>query len=361
MNPVYAILRKRLDDFASGYPATAGGVEIRLLKKLFTEEEAELFARLSPLAETPDAAARRLGRDPDRLAIVLERMAAKGLLFRIKKGDQARYAAIPFVPGIYDFQVSSMDPILAQDVQDYTEQGFGRTIQGHQTPIMRTIPIKRELVVQWPVAPYEDALAIVDRQKVIAVAPCICRKKGEMLERGCGKPLETCLMFGYQAHFYVDNGMGRYIDKAAAARIIEQSDAAGLVLQPFNARDMGVLCSCCGDCCEMLGSLKRQPKPAEAVKSNYYAQVSEDACSGCATCEDRCQMDAITVADDRAVVDRARCIGCGLCVTTCPTGAVALVKKDPAEQYRPPQNTAETFMRLAVERNKTLLPASPAS
>ena len=106
----------------------------------------------------------------------------------------------------------------------------------------------------------------------------------------------------------------------------------------------------------MLGSLKKQPVPAAAVKSNYFASVDADACSGCETCLDRCQMEAVTVEDDRAAIDLDRCIGCGLCVTTCSTHAMQLVKKPENEQYQPPRSGAEMFMRLATERKKNLLP-----
>ncbi|MBU2547644.1 MAG: 4Fe-4S binding protein [Proteobacteria bacterium] len=354
MKDVYEDLRARLDDFASGYPGTESGVEIRILKTLFTREEAVLFLNLTPLLESPPDVAARLNRDPAETAELLERMARKGLLFRLRSGDAATYAVVAFVPGIYDFQVNRMDRAFARDVNDYTEQGFGRTIQAHATPIMRTIPIDRDLVLEWPIAPYDDAMKIIADQEVIALALCICRTKSGLLDESCGKPLETCLMFGAQAHFYVDNQMARFIDKEEAKRVIRQSDEAGLVLQPFNSQKMGVMCSCCGDCCEMLGSLKRQPVPAASVKSNYFASVDAIACTGCDICIDRCQMEAITALDHGVAIDLDRCIGCGLCVTTCSAAALRLEKKADPDQYQPPKSGAETYMLLARERNKRL-------
>ena len=53
MNDVYGRLRERLDDFASGYPTTEIGIEIKILKGLFTKDEAELFLKLSPVLEAP--------------------------------------------------------------------------------------------------------------------------------------------------------------------------------------------------------------------------------------------------------------------------------------------------------------------
>ncbi|WP_419658507.1 4Fe-4S binding protein [Desulfosarcina variabilis] len=40
--------------------------------------------------------------------------------------------------------------------------------------------------------------------------------------------------------------------------------------------------------------------------------VDTESCTGCGRCEAICQMNAITVVDESAVVDLDRCIGCGL-------------------------------------------------
>jgi len=356
MSDVYGRLRERLDDFASGFPTTGSGIEIKILKGLFTEDEAELFLKLSPISEAPGDVAKRLDRDLLETTELMERMAKKGLIFRLKKDKTARYGVVPFVPGIYDFQLGTMRQGFARDMQDYFEEGLGRTIQGHRTPIMRPIPINRELVVKWPIAPYEDVLKIIEEQEVIALAPCVCRIKNRLLDENCGKPLETCFMFGSNGKYYVDNGMARFITKEEAKKIIKKNDEAGLVMQPFNSQKAGVMCSCCGDCCEMLGSLKKQPVPAAAVKSNYFATVDADECTGCETCLVRCQMEAITIENDMATINLERCIGCGLCVTTCPTEAAQLVKKAENEQYHPPKSKAEVFMQLAIERKKSLFP-----
>jgi ferredoxin len=214
--------------------------------------------------------------------------------------------------------------------------------------------VNRKLVAEWPVAPYEDAIEIIEKQETIAVAPCICRTRSGLLNKSCGKPVETCLLFGHQADYYVSNRMGRTISKDEAHAIIKRSDESGLVIQPFNSQKIGVMCSCCGDCCEMLGSLKRQPSPAASVKSNYFARVDADLCIGCGTCIGRCEMEANVLRDDTTVIDRNRCIGCGLCVSTCTAEAVRLVKKPESELYEPPESVAAMFTSLAEQRGKSL-------
>ena len=75
--------------------------------------------------------------------------------------------------------------------------------------------------------------------------------------------MENCFSFGSHADYYVENGMGRYITIDEATDIVKKNEEAGLVMQPFNSQKIGGMCSCCGDCCEVLRSLKMHPSPAE--------------------------------------------------------------------------------------------------
>jgi NAD-dependent dihydropyrimidine dehydrogenase PreA subunit len=352
MDDLYEKLRQRLDDLATGFPSTDNRIEIRILKRLFNEEEARFFLQLSPQPETPEKVAQRLNRDPEEVATLLEAMAAKGMIFRLRKEDANRYCAVPYIVGIYEFQVQRMDPEMAYDMDEYFEKALGRTLQSFKTPVMRTIPINRDIAVKWPIAPYEDALAIFENQAPIALVPCVCRTHMNLCDKGCDKPIEACFMFGSHARYYVDNGMGRYIDKEEAREIVKRNEKEGLVMQPFNSQKVGGMCSCCGDCCGMLRSLKKQPNPASAVQSNYFAEIDPEECIGCEICLERCQMESIRMIDERAVIDPARCIGCGLCVTTCSGEALRLVKKSDHQLYVPPKSGAETYGLIATERGK---------
>jgi hypothetical protein len=86
-------------------------------------------------------------------------------------------------------------------MDDYLEQALGKTIQSFKTPVMKTIPINRQLAAEWPVAPYEDILKILENQKIIAIAPCICRKMTQLAGKECDKPRENCFMFGSHAQY----------------------------------------------------------------------------------------------------------------------------------------------------------------
>ncbi|MEW6265820.1 MAG: 4Fe-4S dicluster-binding protein [Thermodesulfobacteriota bacterium] len=354
---VYYDLREQLDQYSVGFPATESGVEMKILKKLFTEEEAALYLNLSLMLETPEALAPRLGQDLNAVTTLLEEMADKGLIFRLKKGGRsAKYGAVPFVVGSWDYQVKNINRELAELFEQYFHEAFRKEAMG-QAPPLRAVPVNKSIDYSWPVAPYEDVREILKSKDKISVAKCVCRISQGLLEKGCGKPLEVCFQFGSHAQYYVDKGMGRFITQEEAFRIIDECEEAGLVSQPFVAQEIGGMCNCCGDCCEILQSVKKHPKPAEKVLTNYYAVVNREVCQACAACADRCQMDAIKLgADNIAEVDRDRCIGCGLCTTTCPDQAVSLRPKPESERRVPPVTGQEYLTRLASSRGKSLVP-----
>lgn len=353
---VYYDLREQLDQYSLGFPSTESGVELQILEKLFSEDEAEMYLNLSLQLETPESVAQRIGRDADEVANLLERMVDKGLIFRMNKGDETKYAAVPFVVGSFEFQLRDMDREFAELFERYLVEAFGTKGITEMSP-MRTIPVNQSVDYQWPIAAYEDAREIIKSKEKIAIANCICRVQQRLLDSQCDKPLEVCFLFGSHAQYYVDKGMGRFIEQEEALRIIESCNEYGLVSQPFMAQDAGGLCNCCGDCCAGLRSIKMHPKPAEKVLTNYFAEVDPDACSACEICVDRCQMEAIRVGDrEAAEIDRDRCIGCGLCVTICPEEALTLRPKPESERREPPATGREYFMQLAQSRGTSLIP-----
>jgi len=184
------------------------------------------------------------------------------------------------------------------------------------------------------------------------VAPCICRKEKKLLDEGCEKPAENCLVFGRGADLYHDRGIGRYIDQEEALDILKKADDAGLVLQPSNSKDIVNICCCCGCCCGVLRTIKQHPKPATIVSSPFICVAEPETCIGCGVCVQRCQMDVISLEEDKAVLDLDRCIGCGVCVTTCLTDSLHLVRKPESEQRDVPRTFRDTMVHLLKVRGK---------
>ncbi len=50
-------------------------------------------------------------------------------------------------------------------------------------------------------------------------------------------------------------------------------------------------------------------------------RIEPDLCKGCGRCAKECPLEAITIADKKAVISD-KCVGCGVCAKVCPRGAV---------------------------------------
>lgn len=355
---VYYRLREQLDRYAFGYPETASGVERELLKLMFTEEEAEMFTQLSAQSETPAEVASRIGKPGAEVADRLEAMAGKGLLFREREGDTARYSTVPFIHGLLEFQVTRLGKPLVKLTGQYIKEVYKDNMARGMQSFVRTVPVQESVAAPHKVAPFDDARRILLEADLIVITECACRQQMGLFDKACDKPREVCFMFGPMGQYYIDNGLGRRIDRDEALRILGRAHAAGCITQPAAARSPFTMCNCCVDCCGFLKAVSKHDRPAELVFSNYRVAYDKKGCSGCGACVNRCGMGAATSgANGFAEQNPDRCIGCGLCVTTCPTGARRLVAKE-GEARVPVADTPAMFAAMA--RNRGIASPRPA-
>ncbi|MGD8761891.1 MAG: 4Fe-4S binding protein [Desulfobacteraceae bacterium] len=237
---------------------------------------------------------------------------------------------VPWMIGIWEFQLKNLTRDNVKLYEKFFEEGIVPLNKTKNVSGFRVIPIEKEIQDNTEIQPYEKVSEIIDSQTRFAVADCICRKEARMMGEGCDKLLESCMMFGFAADYYIENGLGREISKEEAKEILLKTEESGLVHFSSNhAADKIFMCNCCGCCCKALAAITKYDNPGLIAKSNYYASVDADTCDGCETCTDRCQVDAIQIEDDLAVISMAKCIGCGLCVSTCPTEAISMIHKQP--------------------------------
>ena len=78
MSNVYERLRERLDMFPQGFPKTESGVELEILRRLFTPNEAEIMLHLRPFPEKVADIAERAGTDKTELGETLYDMSRRG-------------------------------------------------------------------------------------------------------------------------------------------------------------------------------------------------------------------------------------------------------------------------------------------
>jgi electron transport complex protein RnfB len=352
---VYRRLQRHLDDLPVGFPATESGVEIRILKRLFTPEEAELALALSAVPETVEKIRERLpGRTPDELELVLDRMAAKGAIFggpSLVRDGRRRYSRAPLVIGMYEAQVDRLTRELQQDFEQYAREGFAAALLTGKTKQMRTVPVNARFVPDRLVGRYDDARTLVaEGAGPWAARNCVCRQGKDLLGEPCRQTTSrrVCLMIGPAAKTSVAAGDGQPLTREETLGLLDQAEREGMVLQPSNARDPVFICFCCGCCCGLLQTAKLFPKPAEYLQSNYQAAVDAGLCSECGTCHERCPMEALGAGDGATVVDLDRCIGCGVCMPTCPTDAIRLRAK--TEATVPPRDLRSLYGRIMTER-----------
>ncbi|MBN1188182.1 MAG: 4Fe-4S binding protein [Dehalococcoidales bacterium] len=353
---IYRDLQKHLDKLPIGYPATESGVEIRILKHLFTPEEAGIATQLSMIPEPLSRIFQRVkktGVSIEELEQKLDHMVDKGSILLSKKDDKKLYSVVPLAVGSYELQLERITRDFGQDVKQYLWGEFGKEMYRTKIPQMRTIPIEKSIPApdQYQVSTYDNVKQIIEKSgSPIAVINCVCRQTKDVIGESCTKTdlRETCIVFRDNTEYYLSHGIGRLISKDEALGILEKAQEAGLVLQPENTQYPGFVCCCCGDCCGILSTVKRFPRPAELYATNYYAEVNPDLCNGCGTCVERCQLEARTLINNMAIVNLDRCIGCGICVANCESSANQLKKKD--MELLPPKNTDDLYTKIMTKK-----------
>jgi len=338
---VYRDLQRYLDRLPSGFPQVESGVDIRLLKRFFTPEEAEIAVQLSMKPEPLMRVYNRVkntGMSLEELREILDRMMRKGSILTLEEGySETHYRSAEFAAGgIYNFQVDRLTQDLINDYRQYQDERRARAKPGARAILpLRTVPVEESIPLpeRYRIGDYDSVRKLVENASgQIAVANCICRQTTEIFGGKCSKTdlIEACLLVGPDhAKRHVEMGIARYISKEEAFEILDKAQKAGLVLQPENSQRPEAICCCCGDCCVLLKMMTKHPRPVELYITNFYVEVNRELCTGCEECVDKCQLDARYMVDGIAEVNLDRCIGCGSCVVVCPSDANRLVKKEP--------------------------------
>jgi NAD-dependent dihydropyrimidine dehydrogenase PreA subunit len=335
---VYERLATVLDTLPNGFPRTETGEEIALLKKIFEPEEAELFCDMRLTFETAEQVARRTGRPLEGLLARLIRMGQHGQLFAIQFGETWYFKMLPWVFGIYEFQLGRMDKEMAELAEVYMPV-FGRQFFANKPQLMQVLPIEETLAPGQEALPYEKVSALIEKSQAFMVNECICKKERGIMGEPCEKPIEVCLAVAPVPGVFDKSPVGRVITREQAYELLKKCEEAGLVHLTNNLQNgQFFICNCCSCCCGVLRSINELGIPAwDVVNSPYYAVIDQDTCIGCGVCsQERCQVNAIEEENDVYRVTPEQCIGCGLCISTCPVQAIGLVRKDAERIVAPP-------------------------
>jgi ferredoxin len=355
-NNVYRNLQIHLDQFPIGFPATPTGIELKVLKHLFTEDEAIIATKLSWSFASPDNIHNQLKNldiSIEELEEMLSIMASKGTIKYKIVDDKKIYANLPLVVGIFEYQVNKMTKEFLLDFEEYIMTAFGAELIGSKLFQFRTIPIELSIDSEQYIANYNEIRQVIENvEEPIGVTNCLCRQGKELLEDPCKRTSlkETCLYFGEKGQMFINEGWARPITRIKALKILNQAEIDGLALQCENAINPDFICCCCGCCCEILARLKLIPRPSRIITSNYHAEIDHDLCAGCGTCVNRCHLKSIKLVGNIAEVIFKRCIGCGVCVPTCPEQAIQLKKRE--KEVIPPENSTDLYKKIMARKQQ---------
>lgn len=346
---IYKKVREKLDELGFGYTATESGVEYKLIEQLFTVEEAEWFVILSYKLETTAQIAAKKGTDIAAAEKMLEQMAKNGLIFRVRKGGEVYYRAVPLIHGLYEFNIPRADASWITPMFEHIiSGGLANRIIGTDTPFYRAVPLKESLDSVDGMLPYDNAEGIIEGNDKIAVAPCMCRLAKMKMGIEITEEMDTCLCFGEFADYYVENHMARYIGKDEAFQLVRRGVKAGRIIQVINSKTPEMMCSCSAKSCGILDVVRAFEGEAKAFLGNYYSETNPDKCNGKCfdICSAKCNLDARLPLDGKAVTDTAKCVGCGLCVVACPKKAINMHRKPEDKIYEPPKDAWEGYQRM---------------
>jgi len=355
---VYRKLAEKLDEMPNGFPATQNGVEIDLLKKIFSPDEAEMALKIRPVPETAETIAERLGKPVSEMRSILDDMARKGQIGCLKFMGQQVYMFFPFVIGIYEFQLNRLDKEFTNLFEKYAPTLLG-TVGGFKPAFTRVIPVDVKIEPKLQIHLYDDLHRMIDQAKSFRVRECICRKERALQGKACKHTLENCLSISQEeGAFDYFSLAGRIISKEEAFKVLSESEKEGLVHCAWNVQQgHAFVCNCCPCSCGILRAVKEFKAPYMLAKSNFVAWIDPESCSSCGICkEERCPMEAISEADGSYRVHAERCIGCGACTVTCPTDSITMKARPDSEREEPPANLVDWMAKRAASRGIELKP-----
>ncbi len=167
---------------------------------------------------------------------------------------------------------------------------------------------------------------------------CICRDSTPCKDY----PVDLGCLFLGDAAKHINPKFGREVSVETALEHVQKCREAGLVhligrnkldtvwLNVSPVERLMTICNCCPCCCLWKFIPEITPQIGDKVcrMPGIVVRVT-DACVGCGTClKQGCFVNAISLQDNRAVINQTICRGCGRCVSSCPKSAIEVVIED---------------------------------
>lgn len=340
-----------------GYPASKNLRD--LVEVAFSEEEAAVFLELPA---SPEEIAVKRDSDTSSVIAHLDRMAAEGIVRRIRKTDgRVTYRPEYMIEPLCDLMMYSLAPYWNEETQTiggeeknrqiadlwnrfFEEEWYrfartdelihrrvemlGGALAGMTFTVTPAWKALEKCNAEAPPDPNFDLRHVVQQVKAsgkkIAAAPCSCKVRA----RKSAAPIWTCGSFheDFMPRHWVDHP--RQIYKLWDPD--EWLEMMGRCEEEFGLVHVGLppqlydVCTCDTECCNIFTPLKKHAHCYEGVeKSPYRSVIDEKVCEGCPDCIARCRFEATRIKKDPASgkhvasIDLERCVGCGQCVLGC--------------------------------------------
>jgi len=333
----YERLADALEALPGGFPKTTSRVELSLLQKAFTAEEADFAGQMSRKYETVEELATRTGMTEERIRSLIEQLLPRELIRKKVIDGQERYRLGPFVVGWYEAMMGGPmrnDVEFAQLFEKYMREGGGERIMSPRPGILGVVPVRGSLKKEL-LQPYDDIDAHFARHERFGLLDCVCRLERNLLGSKCSKPIKRCGFVGLPPQTPLSDYV---LDREQALKLFTQIEVEGHVHTGFygfiseaESPQFVGCCNCCGDCCGILRAINEFGVSEGPQKSNYRAVQDKESCLACGLCISRCQVNAIIEGENGTPeIICEKCIGCGLCVVSCPSESIELepVPKD---------------------------------
>ena len=287
------------------------------LEQMVTDEMAALaLAMEQRVGITPEALAKKTGKDVERVRTLLEEMAHIGVIEfdRENPRHEKQYVLPVFVPGSAELMVK----LLTMDDGKYTDHleipkfferlsvmpitGITQMIPPGGAGLgMHVIPVEKAIPKDSKSVSVEHLSHWLKKYDKYSLERCSCRTTARVQNRGCGElEEEVCIGVGDMAEYVAETGRGRYATYEEVMEVLQRSEENGYVHQITNIdgeNKIFVICNCALGSCLALRTSQLFNTPN--MSASAY----------------------------RAHVDAENCVACGKCAEVCPAGAAKLGQK----------------------------------
>lgn len=243
---VYVKARALLNTYGHGVGGDLADTVFTAIMTELTEDQAQAYLDMPRGRQfTALELSQESGRSLEECERYCEEISKAGWISRAEGSRGTLYGQIAFLYGIEENhtpQFHADPPYAGAFTGTYAADGTRIAYYEGGTPFFCTVPVSKDVVKDGALDPLDDLDALLDTKNKFAVSPCACRTLGIVNGEGvqipgypddydlegvvspaCGHPIETCLVLGEEAEFWINNKVGREITHDEAKQLLRNS------------------------------------------------------------------------------------------------------------------------------------------